>query len=106
MRSTKDCLCGCDMQLLEEGPHVVTKGSVMLIDAAPVPRFRSRFGAAGSGENRLDDFLAQDQERRDRAQARGKRMIATGALAFGDEVLPPQFLQVVGGTAGSVGGRQ
>src|SRR3990170_24913 len=99
MRSTKDCLCGCDMQLLEEGTHVGAKGLVMLIDAAPVLRFAALFGTAGSGENRLDDFLAQDQERRDHAQALGKRVIAAGALAFGDEVLPPPFLQVVGGTA-------
>src|SRR3990172_10391852 len=105
MRSTKNCLCSCDMQLREEGTHVVTKGPVMLIDPAAFLRFAASFGAGGSGENRLDNFLAQDQERRHRAQALGKRVIATGVLAFGDEVLPPQFLQVVGGTAGSVRGR-
>ena len=93
MRSTKDCLCGCDMQLLEEGTHVGAKGLVMLIDAAPVLRFAALFGTAGSGENRLDDFLAQDLERRDHAQALGKRVIAAGALPLAMRFFPRSFFR-------------
>ena len=68
----------------------------MLIDLGPIFRFPAHFGFARSCKNRLEHFLAKDDQRGQSAQARGWRVVAAGAYFFLDQVFAAEFLEIVG----------
>jgi hypothetical protein len=48
----------------------------MLIERRPMVRLAAAFRVASSGQQRLDDLVAQDEQGRQGAKARGSRLIA------------------------------
>jgi len=56
----------------------------------------------GGGEERLDRFVAENDERGHRPETTGKGFAATRAADAADDVLSAKFFQIVGGVAGTV----
>src|SRR5437867_3131573 len=91
-------------QRLQGGQHFALEILVMLIQRMNVFWRTSAFGAADSGQHRLEYFLAQDQQARQRADARPAHPVAARAADPLDQRLTPQLAQVVRGLTRVVAG--
>src|SRR3972149_7162782 len=91
-------------QVLEKNKHVLANSFVMFINRAPVFRFRSHRGFADSGQNGTEDLFPQDHQRPDGADGLGWNRVSSGILQFGQEILAPQFFQIVSRSASVVVG--
>src|SRR5260370_9214505 len=55
----------------------------------------------GGGEQGVDGFVAQDEERGHRPEAGGQRLVAAGVADPADDGVSPQFLLIIIGGAGA-----
>src|SRR5215469_4133367 len=75
---------------------------VVAVDRLGVVGAARRMKRLGSGEERFDDLVAQNDERGHRSEAAGERLIAAGMTDAADDVLAAKFFQIISGMAGTV----
>ena len=66
-------------------------------------RAAGRVKRLGSGEERFDRFVAENDERGHRPETIGKRFITARVADAANDVLSAKFFQIVSGMAGTVG---
>ena len=77
---------------------------VVAIDGSWVLSSAGRGDFLSSGEQRLDDFVSEHDQGRDRAQTGRHHLVATRRYDPPDDLFAAEFLQIVCGLAGTVGG--
>src|SRR3984893_741091 len=93
---------GGDAEFMEDPLHGRLNGIVVEIDGLWIV-----FAARGSewlsgGEQGLDGFVVEDEERGHRLETGLHRLVAAGVADPADDVLAAEFLQIIGGGAGTV----
>ena len=74
----------------------------MGVDGFGVERAVGRVKGPGGGEERFDSCVAKNEERGDRAEAAGERLVAAGVSDPANDVLAAKLFEVVGGVAGTL----
>jgi hypothetical protein len=78
------------------------KGFVVSVEVRPTLGFWPPFDVAGCGEERFDDFVAQDDQSAHGPQTLRRHLLATGGFDLANQVFGAKFLQVVGNVTRAV----
>src|SRR6267143_502991 len=89
-------------EFLKEVSHTQAKGFIMLVDGSEVVGFPPPFKVAGCGQQRLDDLVAQNQQRGQGSQAAWSCLVPTGEFNLVDQFVGAEFFQIVGGAPRSI----
>ena len=82
---------------MEEGPHVDAEGLVVAVHPGSGGGLASHAGAAGAGEHRADDLVAEREQGGDGAGSAGRDVVAAGLAGLDSKALPAELAQVVSG---------
>jgi hypothetical protein len=75
---------------------------VVGIDRFGVELAAARVEGPGGGEERFDSFVAENDERGDRAKPAGERFIAAGVADAANDLFAAKLFEIVGGVAGTI----
>src|SRR5512144_85880 len=93
-----------DPEVVEEGLHVDPEGLVVVVDGAPTRGFATESGASDAGQDGCDDVVSQCEQGGDGAGGLWRDLIPPGPSGLGDQVLPADLTDVVGGLTDGVAG--
>src|SRR6202007_3421927 len=78
------------------------QGVVVGIDGFGVELAAGWVEGPGGGEERFDSFVAENDERGDRAKPAGERFVAARVADAANDLFAAQLFEIVGGVAGTV----
>ena len=87
---------------MEDAVHGKPQGVVVGIDGFGVELTSGRVEGLGGGEERFDSFVAENDERGDRAKPAGERFVAASVADAANDLFAAKLFEIVGGVAGTV----
>jgi hypothetical protein len=82
--------------------HCESHRSVVLVDGSGVVCSAGWSESLSGGEQRFDGFVSENEQRGDRPEAGGQRLLAACLADATDHLLAAEFLQIIGSMAGPV----
>ena len=87
---------------MKDALHGEPEGVVVGVDGFGVEPAAGWVEGPGGGEERFDSFVAENDQRGDRAEPAGERCVAAGVADAANDVLAAELFEIVGGVAGTV----
>jgi len=88
---------------MEDALHCDSDGLVVGIDGFWVVGAASWAEGSSGGEQGVDGFVLQDEQRSHRTEAGRERLVAAGVADPANDVFAAKFLQIISGMTGAVG---
>jgi len=99
----KDCgWSSGEPELMEDAFHCNSDGLVVGVDRFWVVRPACWVASLSGGQEGFDSFVSEYEQRGDRSEPSGKRLVEAGVADPADDVFAAEFLQIIRGVAGAV----
>ena len=87
---------------MEDAVHGKPQGVVVGIDGFGVVLTSGRVEGLGGGEERFDSFVAENDERGDRAKPAGERFVAASVADAANDLFAAKLLEIISGVSGAI----